>query len=676
MTKWKFTSLFALFALPGGMLWAQPKMEIAWQKTIGGDLDDGSRLDVANTPDGGYVLLASSSSGISGEKTVTGDGYWIIKTDAAGVIEWQKNYNGDSRDDPASIASTQDGGYILGGTSNSGVSGAKTEVSRGGNDYWILKLNKDGNIEWQKTIGGDGDDALVRVVPSPDGGYIVGGTSRSTASGDKTEGPKGGRGVDLWVVKLKNTGDIAWQKTIGTDIGSDNLMDVIPTLDGGFLVSGSTTNGISGDKTEASKGRTDYWLIKLNATGTIEWDKAVGGTQSESQGKLVQTADSGFVVCGSSDSPKSADKTEANRGGDDLMPATPGRGWYDVWMVKIDKNGTGIEWQRSFGGSGTDEFCAIQPTLDGGFVLSISSNSPMSGEKDHQGFGGYDVWILKLNPAGNIEWQKTMGGMDDEVYVGTQAKVIQKDSRSYLMVSSSNSGISGEKTDSSRGGRDIWMVKLFEACPDTTFIAEKVCSSTGYALPWGETVYTSGTYTYVYPPQTEGSFCDSTVQVALELAVDTAVVQNGETLTAQDNKASYQWIDCSTGQPVPGANEASYSPGAKGGRYAVIVSLGDCIDTSACYEISSTGIAAQNLASALQIYPNPAHNMITLTSTGRSAQIVEVRINNMLGQELYRKEGRPVLQEYIPVGHWANGIYLVRVKTKEGEAALKLQVQH
>ena len=171
------------------------------------------------------------------------------------TIQWQKTIGGSDVDKLNSLQQTADGGYILGGYSASNTSGDKTENSRGNNDYWVIKLNNSGAIQWQKTIGGSVGDYLYSIQQTTDGGYVLGGYSQSDISGDKTENHKGF--YDYWIVKLNSTGTIQWQKTIGGD-DIDNLQSIQQTSDGGYMLGGYSSSSISGDKTENSKGTYDY----------------------------------------------------------------------------------------------------------------------------------------------------------------------------------------------------------------------------------------------------------------------------------------------------------------------------------------------------------------------------------------------------------------------------------
>src|SRR5690606_24475385 len=174
-------------------------------------------------------------------------------------IIWQKTMGGNAMDVVYSLKTTNDGGFILGGYSYSNASGEKSENSRGGADGWIVKTDASGTIVWDKTIGGSGDDFLTSLHETQDGGFIVGMGSNSNISGEKTENSRGG--LDYWILKLDNSGNIEWQKTYG---GAQPDFDahVFQTAEGGYFVSGYSDSNVSGDKTDPSNGQRDYWVMK------------------------------------------------------------------------------------------------------------------------------------------------------------------------------------------------------------------------------------------------------------------------------------------------------------------------------------------------------------------------------------------------------------------------------
>ncbi len=168
-------------------------------------------------------------------------------------------------------------------------------------------------IEWQNTIGGNDIDFLCSVIQTTDGGYLLGGYSWSDISGDKTET---GYGWDYWVIKLDGLGNIQWQNTIGGN-DFDYLSSVIQTTDGGYLLGGYSHSGITVDKTEAGQGSSDYWVVKLDGSGNILWQNTIGGNNYDELRSIIQTTDGGYLLGGYSNSDISGDKTEANQGSGD-----------------------------------------------------------------------------------------------------------------------------------------------------------------------------------------------------------------------------------------------------------------------------------------------------------------------------------------------------------------------
>jgi opacity protein-like surface antigen len=247
----------------------------------------------------------------------------------APVIQWQNTIIGGIEGSVLmSSEQTSDGGYILGGYSKGGIGYDKTEPNLGEVDYWIIKVDDAGDIEWQNDIGGSGDDFLYSIHQASDGGYILGGFSKSGISGDKTEPVMGAfADPDYWIIKLDPVGAIQWQNTIG-GLASDEFTRIQTTPDGGCIVGGTSVSGISGDKTEACLGATDYWVLKLNAAGSIEWQNTIGGSGADGLNWIEPTLDGGYIIAGDSYSDLSGDKTEHSI--DSIYPYSK-----DCWIVKL-----------------------------------------------------------------------------------------------------------------------------------------------------------------------------------------------------------------------------------------------------------------------------------------------------------------------------------------------------
>jgi murein DD-endopeptidase MepM/ murein hydrolase activator NlpD len=371
---------------------------IEWQNTLGGTNAD-ICTSVIETSDNGYILGGLSYSDVSVDKSepnIGGYDIWIVKLDSLGSILWDKTIGGTSGENLQSMGITPDGGYILGGSSSSNISADKHESNIGGNDFWVIKLDAIGNIEWENTIGGNNEDFLNAIKLTSDGGYIVGGFSTSGISGDKTETNKGE--YDYWIVKLNASGNIEWQKTIGGN--QSDVLNSIEVTEDGYLLGGYSLSGISGDKTEANIGDLDYWVVKLNTGGIIQWQNTIGGVGQDVLCSVQQTQDNGFILGGYSNSGISGDKTEASYG-------------RDYWVVKINETGSTIEWQKTIGGTLQDDLYSVHETNDGGYILGGCSGSDISGDKTESVMGVVDYWLVKL--AGNcVPATEICNSIDDD----------------------------------------------------------------------------------------------------------------------------------------------------------------------------------------------------------------------------------------------------------------------
>jgi hypothetical protein len=413
---------------------------IEWQKTIGGSSYE-TLKEIQPTKDGGYILGGSSNNPISSNN------YWVIKMNAIGNIEWQRLIGGKDNDVLESIQQTSDGGYILGGYSNSIVSLDKTEKACNLTnqwvpyyDYWIVKLDSVGNIKWQNSICASHDDYLHSIKQTFDGGYILGGITSSGIYYDKTVPFIGGEN-DFWVIKVDSIGNIQWQKEFGGD-STDILTCMQQTNDSGYILGGYSNSNNSNTK-KGKRGSYDYWVIKLNSIGEITWQKVIGGSVAESLESIQQTTDGGYILGGESYSNISGDKTENSYG------------YTDCWVVKLNDTGT-IEWQKTIGGNEGEYLNSIRQTYDSGYILGGTSYSNISGNKTDNSFGNDDYWVVKLNDLGTIEWQKTIGGSSKDLL----NSINQTKDSAYILGGYSFSNISGEKTENSYGNSDYWVVKF------------------------------------------------------------------------------------------------------------------------------------------------------------------------------------------------------------------------
>jgi len=429
----------ALMLLFGTLIFAQPS--IVWQKCLGGS-DWDRAYSIQQTSDFGFIVAgysASNDGDVSGWHegyhfgNPTSD-YWVLKLNSSGRIEWQKCLGGSGDDLAESIQQTSDGGFIVAGYtySNDGdVSG-----NHGDGDFWVVKLSSSCRIEWQKCLGGSGRDRAYSIQQTSDGGFIVAGYTESN-DGD-VSGNHGN--ADYWVVKLNSAGNIEWQKCLG---GSDwdRPYSIQQTSDGGFIVAG-WTNSNDGD-VSGNHGGNDYWIVRLNSSGNIVWRKCLGGSGWDWALSVQQTSDSGYIVTGF---------TESNDG--DVSGNHGGR---DYWVVKLNSSGN-IVWQKCLGGTGWDVAFSIQQTSDGGFIVAGWSKSNDGDVSGHHGSAdSADYWVVKLNTTGRIVWQKCLGGSGED-----WAYSVQQTSDGGFIVAGytfSNDGdVSGKH--GLYDNPDYWVVKL------------------------------------------------------------------------------------------------------------------------------------------------------------------------------------------------------------------------
>ena len=319
-----------------------------------------------------------------------GNDYWIIKLDNNGILQWQKSLGGSLDDIAYSVDQVLDGGYVIAGKSNSNDGDVTNHHgSSMYYDSWIVKLDTNGNIEWQNSIGGNNDDIGLSIKQTSDGGFIVGGNSWSN-DGDVTghHGPTDNQyewNPDQWIVKLNSFGIIQWQKSFG-GTGDDRVGSVEETDDGGYIIGGSSWSN-DGDIT-GHKSRSDYWIVKINIIGDIQWEKSFGGSGDDFAGNIKQTIDKGYIITGQSTS----------NDGDVIGNINNFNGLDgDYWIVKLDSNGN-LKWQKSLGGTYNESSHSIQQTNNEDNKITKASFSNDGNITDHHGSTNFsDYWIVKLS---------------------------------------------------------------------------------------------------------------------------------------------------------------------------------------------------------------------------------------------------------------------------------------
>lgn len=313
---------------------------IIWEKTFGGIYNDYGR-SIQQTADGGYILAGYTSTSIGENFDIL-----VLRLDGNGDLLWNKSYGGSSSDIPRSIQQTLDGGYILAAYSDS--------FGNNTTDLWILKLDPDGNVTWEKTYGTSTTSIVRSIQQTSDEGYIVAGRTQLSPENNP----------DAWVLKLDSVGDVSWQKVYGGD-SFDGANSIQQTSDNGYIMVVYTSSfGVRA---------SDMWILKLENDGDISWQKTYGGDGDDYPVSVQQTSDEGFIV-----------------GGWTTSLNSEGR---DCWVLKLDTTGT-LSWHKRYGGDLLDEAHFAQQTTDGGYIIT--------GDTVSVGTSSTDYWVLKVDDNGEI----------------------------------------------------------------------------------------------------------------------------------------------------------------------------------------------------------------------------------------------------------------------------------
>ncbi|HSL90951.1 MAG TPA: T9SS type A sorting domain-containing protein [Ignavibacteriaceae bacterium] len=364
-----------------------------WTKTFGGsNIDIGHSVE--QTSDGGFIITGYTRS----YGTMSGRNVWLIKTDESGNMEWENTFGGNSDDEGHSVKQTSDGGYILAGLTDSYGAGLK--------DFYLVKTDSVGTLQWERTFGGANDDEAYSVLQTNDGGYIAAGVTSSFSNG----------GRDVFLVKTNASGNFMWQKNLG-GLSSDGAWDIQHTSDGGFIIAGWTFSHGPGFLGNA-------WLVKTDSLGNEQWNKAFGGTEVDRAYSVQQTTDGGYILTGYTDS--------------------FGAGLYDMLLIKTDNTGN-QQWMKTFGGTGRDYGHSVQQTMDGGFIAAGYTLS--------FGAGGDDMYVVKTDVNGNEQWSNTYGGSSSDVAYG-----IRETSDGGFI-------ITGHTLSFGAGVHDVWLIRLETIIP-------------------------------------------------------------------------------------------------------------------------------------------------------------------------------------------------------------------
>ncbi|MBI4453757.1 hypothetical protein HY636_03885 [Candidatus Woesearchaeota archaeon] len=379
---------------------------LCWDKTFGGS-DDDEAFSIQQTFDGGYIAAGWTKP----INTSLSDAL-VFKLDSNGNLEWDKTIGGSGADAVKSILQTDDGKYIAAGWTYS--------KGAGENDAWVLKLDTNGEIEWEKTFGEKNYDGVNQIFPTKDGGYIAAGSTY----------PKGVGNNNALVLKLDQDGNKEWDKNFG-GINSDSAYSTQQTTDLGYIVAGSTSS--------KGAGNYDGWVFKLDLNGELEWDKTFGGSDSDWVKSIHQTTDGGYIAAGE----KNISSSDTDMG-DAYV-------YGDAWVFKLDSNGN-LEWDKAFGKYGWENIAySVRQTNDGGYIaVGKTPQKDLGNNWDNYDLSIlYYAWVFKFDSSGNLEWDKNFG----ESYFADEAYSIQQTTDLGYIVA-------GSTTSKGAGGSDAWVFKL------------------------------------------------------------------------------------------------------------------------------------------------------------------------------------------------------------------------
>ncbi|MFD2551272.1 hypothetical protein ACFSQP_05530 [Bizionia sediminis] len=404
--------------------------------TKGGSKND-SAQSVVKTSDGGYAILGftQSSDGDVSHKQNDSYDYWVLKYASNHTLQWSKTYGGSGDDRGEHIIETQDGGFAILGysTSNDG----DVSLNAGAQDYWLAKLDNLGNLLWQKSYGYIGADLGKSVMQTPDGGYFITGVLDVTASGGAGNTKQANQrhaGGDYWVLKLDNQGTIEWSKYYGGSF-TDTPYDAVKLADGGYILIGSSDS----DDVDINNniGTYDFWIVRISETGSIVWEKNFGGTQIDEARGILAVNNNSFFVIGDT---RSSDNQVSNN-----------LGAADLWLININLDGNLI-WEKTFGGSNFDAGKSISKGLNNNYILAGNSRSANGNLTQNKGQN--DAWLLQVDGNGNIQKQISVGGSEIDSF----SSAVQLDNNTIIAVGQSSS--SDGDIPENKGFSDLLILQL------------------------------------------------------------------------------------------------------------------------------------------------------------------------------------------------------------------------
>lgn len=530
---------------------------LIWEKNYGGSEDDFA-MDLQPTTDGGFILTGGSASG-DGDLTNNNGrlDIWVLKINALGEMQWSKNYGGSGVDIGSSIQPIA-GGYILAGcTGSAGESGVSAGF--GGNEFWVLQLDLNGDLVWEKTYGGKRHDVAKTILANDNGEYLIAGNTWSN-NGDVSNNHGHS---DAWVIKINNVGALLWEETFGGNT-PDRLNTLAKTSDGNYIFAGVksemdlVSNGFYGRYDE------QYWIVKLSESGQLIWEKTFGGNKYDEAFSVESTTDGGYIIGGSVYS--------------DLNNFSNNAGYLDAWILKTDANGI-EEWSKLYGGAGNENLNSITETSEGGYIMLAATNSYFI-DTSFVNNGFFDWWVVKFEGNSiNVNLGNDLNVCHDEPFTldatiaGCNCTYLWNDgstdaNRNLSITSTTDYTVTVTDADGLEG---VDQITVFTSQPSVNITTINIpCfgyqggsislipNGSNYSYLWntGSTTQeianlNAGTYTYTV---TDGNGC---------IIVDEAMISEPSAVTVLENIIE---VDCNGDNS--GSIDLNVSGGAGGFQYA------------------------------------------------------------------------------------------------------------
>ena len=666
----------------------------SWDYRYGGNVFD-FPATLLKTMDGGFLMCGNSLSSVSFDKSEVSRGgldYWIIKTDSVGNKLWDKTFGGTETDNLTCAILLPDSGYLIGGYSSSGISGDKTQANVSPltptDDYWVIRVDKNGNKKWDKTFGGDKKDRLNSLLLMPDGSYLLGGYTISDGTGDMSPNSYGDN--DFWVIKIDPLGNKLWDLNYG-GLYDDRLITLSLTSDHCIILAGysNSPGGICKSQSTCNNSY-DYWIVKINQNGIKLWDRTYGGTSKDNYSCMTFLQGDKMVLCGVSFPGMGCDKTQSNNG---ILSYT------DFWVVCIDSSGNKL-WDHVYGGDRNEDELNNVSVTNEGILITGASYSFMTGDKTENNIlNAEQPWIIAIDTLGNKLWDKTLHNpAHTEFCYG-----FQESNGCYVFLS--NAVSSGGYVSQGRNSiDDYWLAKLcifkIHASANYTASSRTLCQNTcidfinysqnATSFQWFFPGGTPSSDTTANPPSVcyfnQGTY-DVTLIASNASEKDTLTLsnfltvypelqfspltQNGDTLFSIPGYSNYEWFQ--DNMQIPGENNY-FHLATQSGNYSVLVT-----DSNGCQALASmlqviasindlhdtmNGLAAKYFAGSLYL---------NLISSPAKSTIVE--LTDALGKIIYNKNismKSGINIATLPIENIPSGIYFIKIRNTNQMITLKV----